>query len=656
MSTAQIQINGISKRYTMGTNTLLALDNVSLTINAGEFIAIMGPSGSGKSTLMNVLGLLDPPNDGEFLLMGESTKGQNEEELAHRRTETIGFIFQQFHLLKRTSALDNVALPLIYSHQVAPDRAKELLGRVGLGDRLHHNPNELSGGQQQRVAIARALINQPQIILADEPTGNLDSKSQEEIMALLKALNEEGITIIVVTHEEEVAHHAKRIIRMKDGKILSDTTNSTQTTAVPRIPKPQEITKSTQFLFKTHFKEALKSIASNKLRTFLSVLGIFIGVAAVITMLALGKGAQEAIADRLASLGSNLLTVRTGSNQSGGVSLGGGSVSRLTLADNKALKSMAHVVKTCGSVNGRSQVEAEGHNYNTQVLGIETSYASMRSIKPSSGRFFTEEEDKTRAKVALVGTTVLKNIFGESSGGYENIIGKYIKINRIYFQVIGILPEKGATSFRDEDDVILIPLTTAMRRVLGKVYLNNIDLQIDTTEAIPDSQDLAKSILNERHQIRVKKTGDEAFEIRNLSEIQETIAATNKTMSTLLAIIASISLLVGGIGIMNIMLVSVTERTREIGLRKAIGATPKDILFQFLIEASTMSVLGGFLGISLSYGISLLISKLSGWNLHITATSVIVSTIFSAGIGITFGLWPARKAAGLNPIDALRYE
>ncbi len=660
-----IRCSHLTKGYPMGSSMLTVLDDVSLTIEQGEFVAIMGPSGSGKSTLMNVLGLLDVPDSGSYQLLGKETSTLSENELAQVRTQRIGFIFQQFNLLKRTSALENVALPLIYSSSNTTDtsRAQELLHLVGLGDRREHHPNELSGGQQQRVAIARALINAPSIILADEPTGNLDSKSQSDIMALLSSLHQQGMTVILVTHEEEVAAYAHRIIRMRDGKIVSDTRQDgfmDTPLALPALQKPASSKKLWILAFilgnSAHVKQAFKALSSNKVRTFLSVLGILIGVAAVIAMLALGKGAQKSIEARLASLGSNLIVLRSGNSQSRGISMDSGASTRLNLDDAKAISTLLNVKRVGASVSGKGQTEYGGKNHSTPISGVQIYYQDIHAAHPSTGRFFTQKEDTGREKVALIGMTVVRQLFADTPDSVpRNPIGEFIKLNRMRFQVIGILPEKGGSTFRDEDDIIVIPLSTAMKRVLGKVYVDSIDIEVHQASQMDEVQDQIKGLMNQRHHVPVLKQ-EEAFELRNMADIQDTLASTSKTLSVLLASIAGISLFVGGIGIMNIMLVSVTERTREIGLRKALGATPSDILIQFLIEAVVISLVGGIVGILLGWGVTLALSTFAGWTVVFSSLSVVIAFIFSSLIGIVFGIWPAKRASALHPIDALRFE
>ena len=650
---AVIELKGISRSYWVGGEELKVLRGIDLSIEEGEFVAIMGPSGSGKSTLMQIIGLLDRPTAGTYRLLGLDVSRLTDDQGAALRSKTIGFIFQMFNLLARTSALDNVELPMIYSG--TPDRearARKLLGEVGLSDRLDHRPNELSGGQQQRVAIARSLVNKPKIIFADEPTGNLASDQADEILGILEKLNREGITIVMVTHEPEIAAHAKRVIRLKDGRLVADERRGEAPPPVAQAkPSAKALTHSFSFAeFKEYGASALRAMAANKVRSFLSMLGILIGVSAVIAMLAVGRGAQKAVEARLASLGSNLVVLQPGDPSKHGVRGAAGSYSRLTIEDVKAIqRANPHITGVDGNVQGNVQLVYTDKNANIQATGAGTVYARMRASEPYYGRFFTELENERMDRVALLGQTTVNNLFGK-----DDPVGKIIKVNRSNFKVIGILPLKGSGGFRDQDDAIIMPLNTAMKRILGKQYLNNIAIECDSAENMPAVISDIQSLMRARHHLPVYKNDD--FTLRNMADIQAAMAGTTQTFTLLLGIVAAISLLVGGIGIMNIMLVSVSERTREIGLRKAVGAARRAILWQFLIESAVLSTVGGVAGILLGIGVSLILSKFAGWAAVVMPESVVLAFCFSAGVGVIFGFWPARKASLLSPIEALRYE
>ncbi len=662
----------------MGDSELEVLKGIDLRIEEGEFVAIMGPSGSGKSTLMQILGLLDRPSSGAYRLMGRDVSRLSDDEGAALRSRTIGFVFQMFNLLARTSAADNVALPMIYAGaEGRPERAREMLRRVGLEDRLDHKPNQLSGGQQQRVAIARALVNGPRVLFADEPTGNLASAQAEEVLRQLRELHQSGLTLILVTHEPDIAAYAERIVRIKDGSIVSDERKGRVAAAVLTVPgidfhlgESQSLAPSLQRPgesqslvpsgplsgvagaagLRENVAAALRAMAANKLRSALSMLGILIGVAAVIAMLAVGRGAQKAIEARISSLGSNLVMLFPGGRSVGGVHMAAGGFSRLTLEDMAAIaKADPKILRVDGNVDDNVQAVYEDQNVNTQLTGATERYAPMRASQPYYGRFFTAEENERQERVAVLGQTVINALFGK-----ENPVGKSIKINRVNFEVIGVLPMKGASAWRDQDDKIVVPLKTAMKRVLGRKYLGSISIECDAPENIPAVMQSVERLMRHRHHLPAYKEND--FEIRNLADIQAALSGTTQTFTLLLGIVAAISLVVGGIGIMNIMLVSVSERTREIGLRKAVGAPRRAILAQFLIESAVLSTVGGLIGIALGIGVSLILSKFAGWAAFVTPQAVMMAFAFSAGVGLLFGYWPARKASLLSPIEALRYE
>ncbi|MFA7158514.1 MAG: ABC transporter permease [Kiritimatiellia bacterium] len=665
-----IKIVNAVKTYDRGETAVHALRGVSLSIGAGEFTAIMGPSGSGKSTLLHLLGLLDVPDSGDYTLFGHEIHRISDDSLAELRNSSIGFVFQHFNLLARTTALENVLLPVLYArHKPDVEAGKKILAALGLADRIDHSPNELSGGQQQRVAIARALINNPRLILADEPTGNLDSTSAVEIMEIISGLNRAGITVVMVTHEDDIARYAGRIIHMRDGLIQSDVPNRKIESNVSKFEIGSPDLNSHLNAGKhqiensgsdgwgaigaglaSNLKQAWRALKANKVRSALSMLGILIGVAAVIAMLAIGQGATKSIKDQLASMGSNLLIIRPGPPRHQGISMSEGMITRFTREDVQDIaREIAIVTNVAGLVSGRGQATYGGKNWNTRIVGSEPVYAQMHAAVPVVGRFFNEDEVRAKARVAVIGMTLVRELFDS-----ENPIGEYIKINKVNFQVIGILPEKGATQFWNQDDNITIPVTTAMDRLLGKKYVDTIELEIADQDYLEQVQEEIKALIIRTH--RLPPSRHESFNIQNVAEMQAALTETSRVMSWLLSAIAAVSMLVGGIGIMNIMLVSVTERTREIGVRKAVGAKRGDILTQFLTEALVISIAGGLFGIALGWIISTAVSSLAGWASIVTAYSIAVAVGFSAIIGIVFGLWPARKASALNPIDALRYE
>jgi macrolide transport system ATP-binding/permease protein len=651
-----LEARGLSKIYAASGKegmTVAALDRVDLKVQAGEYLAVIGPSGSGKSTLMQVLGLLDRPTSGSLKVFGLDVAGLSDDQLAHLRNRRIGFIFQFFNLLARTRAVDNVALPLLYARKSDPvSRAKALLEKVGLQDRLAHAPHQLSGGQQQRVAIARALANDPALIFADEPTGNISSQHASEVMRELDSLNRRGCTIVLVTHDPKVAAHARRVVTMKDGKILSDRNRRgkgrTAGSLAAEVPSARFHWPSADVL-RENLRMGFTALGLNKVRTFLTMLGVIIGVAAVICMTALGNGATEVVKARLASLGSNLLVVLPGNPAANAP----GSRPHFTARDPMALKQLVQpgsaVLRVDPVVRGSIIVTAGSKNTSTQILGCEPIYEVMRDSRPVSGRFFNAADDAQRAKVCLLGKTVVKNLYPE---GFDPT-GSMVKINHAGFRVLGVLPTKGAT-FQDEDDLVLAPLQTAMHRVLGSKFIHYMDLQASGPDRIDQAVDEAVGALRRSRRLPSFKPDD--FQLVNMSKIQAVQTGTLTTLTLLIDSIAALSLGVGGIGIMNIMLVSVRERTKEIGLRKALGARNLEVMFQFLVESLLIGLLGGLLGIALGSLLAGALNWLRDWPVALPWATVAVAVVFSGATGMFFGLWPAWRASRLSPIEALRYE
>ncbi|MFA6169646.1 MAG: ABC transporter permease [Candidatus Margulisiibacteriota bacterium] len=650
---ALIELNGVTKTYFISEELpVRALRPVSLKIDQGEFVAIMGPSGSGKSTLLAILGLLDKADQGNYRLLDRDITKLSDNDYAVLRSRHLGFIFQSFNLLPRFNVTENSLLPFLYTEagKDARERVIGILKKIGLGDRLRHRPNQLSGGQQQRVAIARALANQPLIIFADEPTGNLDSKSSLEIINLLKELNAQGTTIVMVTHERELSELASRIITLKDGEVVGDERKGAGK-AVAKIDFNNHLKRKATLSLSgilNYAHEAFLSLLGNKLRSFLSILGVLIGVAAVITMLAIGTGAQNQVQQSLASMGSNLLRVSQ-SFRSGGISLGADSTPRFNFEDLAAMQKIDGVDRVVPYVSGRAQMVFQDKNWNTSVSGTNPDYQYVRNSIPTSGRFFNDNEVTGRAKVAVLGKTVADELFGSTDP-----VGKAIRINRINFTVIGVMPEKGATGFQNTDDQVFIPVTTAMYRLLGRDYIGNFDVQVKDADSLSAVQEQIGPILAKVH--RFTEAQMQSIDVRNMADIQKALNDVVNTFTMLLGSIAAVSLLVGGIGIMNIMLVLVMERTHEIGLRKALGAENRDIMIQFLVESVLICVLGGSIGIMIGSLIAWLISTVFGWNAIVSLGSILLAFTFSVLVGVVFGIWPAWRASKMLPIEALRYE
>jgi macrolide transport system ATP-binding/permease protein len=640
-----IELKNVSRYYGSGDTEVRALDGVSLTINSGEFVAIVGQSGSGKSTLMNILGCLDRPTGGTYEIRGQNISGLDADALASLRRQTFGFIFQRYNLLASVSASENVEIPAVYAGLNLAERrekAEGLLTTLGLGERIHHKPGQLSGGQQQRVAVARALVNDAEVVLADEPTGALDSGSSKELLNLLENMHANGRTIILITHDANVAARARRVIEIQDGKIVSDTGAPVQQASEAPVYAPARKGPSPLVQVVESVKMAFRSLRANLFRTALTLLGVVIGVSAVVAMLAIGEGSRSEVMARFESMGPNLLFVRPGAP---GTRMRGGAIATLTLEDAKALGELDNVIAAVPSRSGNATLRVGSKDYSSSIEGVSEDWTIAQNRGLKHGTFFTAEDVSGRIGVVVLGTTTAGNLFDNVEGA----VGQYVFLGGAPFEVAGILEEKGASSWgQDQDDIALVPITTGMMRIFGQSYLSSITVAVDDTKKIAETESDVFDLVLARH-------GTEDFQIRNTASILESVEETQNSFSILLGSVAAISLLVGGIGVMNIMLVSVSERTREIGVRMATGARRSDIMTQFVVEALVVGGLGGIAGVLIGLGICFVLAQ-SGMTIAVTALPAILAFSSALGTGLIFGLLPARKAARLDPVTALASE
>ncbi|UWZ99651.1 MacB family efflux pump subunit [Vibrio splendidus] len=685
MSDVLLEISGLSRHFPAGDDQLTVLNNVNLTIRRGEMIAIMGASGSGKSTLMNILGCLDTPSEGTYLVNGRDTSVMNPDQLAELRRDYFGFIFQRYHLLDDLTAIGNVEIPALYSAENKASRqarAEQLLKRLGLAERMDHKPSQLSGGQQQRVSVARALINGGTVILADEPTGALDSHSGKEMMDLLRELHQQGHTIVLVTHDPKIAASAERVIEISDGEIVSDITSdasndsaSTEYSATvhsavassavvsstvasstvassvtddssTRIEEKQSVNKPISKPFSAQwfsvveaFKMSLSAMGSHRLRTFLTMLGIIIGIASVVSVVAIGNGSQAQVLSRMASMGTNTIEIKPGSG------LGdrrAGRVRTLTANDANALTNLSFVDSVTPTVRVNVAVRYGNEAVTAEVQGVGPDYFRVRGFEVAQGQLFDDGSIDALEQVAVIDNNTLNDLFPDGEA-----LGKVIFLGRLPVRIIAVT-EAREMAFGNSDALnVWLPYSTVNSRIYSQNYVNDITVRVSDEVSSTAAEQAIINLIKMRH-------GVEDFFTVNTDTVRENIEQTSSTMTLLISAIAFISLVVGGIGVMNIMLVSVTERTREIGIRMAVGARQADILRQFLIEAVLVCLCGGALGIGLAYAVGLIVSSTSsGLSMIYSTNSIIAAFICSTLIGVLFGFLPARNAARLNPVDAL---
>jgi len=650
MSAPLLELEALEREFPAGDETITVLKKVSLTIEAGEMVAIIGTSGSGKSTLMNILGCLDRPTRGSYRIAGRDVRDLDGDELAELRREHFGFIFQRYHLLPTLTALENVEIPAIYAsapREARRSRADSLLRRLGLGDRLEHRPSQLSGGQQQRVSVARALMNGGRVILADEPTGALDTHSGQEMLKLLAELHGEGHTIIIVTHDPNVAAHAERIIEISDGEIIADRRQKAVRAGAAKAP-PSALGKTGLRAELDRYGEALrmavKAMLFHRMRTFLTMLGIIIGIASVVSVVALGTGSQQQILSSINAMGTNTIQVFPGK---GFGDRDSAKVQTLLPDDATALAGQPYVDSVTPSVSSTVVLRYRNLDLSASVSGVGPQFFRVQGYEMARGIAFNDQSVERRSQEVVIDDTTYKKLF--PSGG--NPVGEVIFLGKVPHRIIGVTKPKTSPFGNAETLRLWVPYTTAMSRISGQSYLGNIIIRVRDDYDMTVAEGALTKLLQRRH------GGLKDFFIMNTDSIRQTVQSTTGTMTLLVSMIAVISLIVGGIGVMNIMLVSVTERTREIGVRMAVGARQTDILRQFLIEAVLVCLLGGVLGVLVALSLGLILTDLVGSVTMIySTTSIVAAFVCSTLIGVIFGFLPARNAARLDPVEALARE
>ncbi|WP_323903142.1 MacB family efflux pump subunit [Aeromonas hydrophila] len=647
MSEPLIQLKGIERRYQSGEQEVTVLHPLDLTIEAGEMIAIVGASGSGKSTLMNLLGCLDRPSSGQYLFRGQDSATLDALSLARLRCHHFGFIFQRYHLLPHLNAAANVEIPAVYAGTPRAERqarSQALLTRLGLSDRSHHTPSQLSGGQQQRVSIARALANGGEVILADEPTGALDSQSGKEVMAILKELHAQGHTIILVTHDMEVASHADRIITLKDGRVQED--SGRKPAAVPVTPTAAPAGKEGAGHYWDRYREAarmaLHAMLAHRMRTFLTMLGIIIGIAAVVSVVALGQGARAKVIDQINAMGTNTIDIFPGKDWGDEKAA---SIQTLNKRDLDALLGQPYLEGASPQIAAPGQLRYRNKTSSGSIVGVGNDFFRVKGMKLTNGRLFDERDIQNRAAVAVVDGKTIESLLGK-----QDPVGQVVLVGTLPVRIIGVVEEETGFGRSSQSVNVWLPYSAVMSRLISQNHFSQLTIRVKDGVQPALAEQAAIELLTQRH-------GVKDFFTFSSDSIIKSVEKTTATMTLLVSAIAVISLIVGGVGVMNIMLVSVVERTREIGIRIAVGARQSDILQQFLIEAVMVSLLGGMLGVGASLFIGLLFSLfVESIQMHFSLFSILMAFGCSSLIGILFGYLPARNAARLDPVEALARE
>lgn len=683
MSQPLLKLSAVTRRFPAGDKDVVVLNNVNLSIHAGEIVAIVGASGSGKSTLMNILGCLDHPSEGTYTVGGRDTHMLDSDELAQLRREHFGFVFQRYHLLPHVDAVANLEMPAIYAGTPRAERharARELLARLGLADRAHHRPGQLSGGQQQRVSIARALMNGGHVILADEPTGALDTKSGQDVIRILHELNALGHTIVIVTHDKAVARHARRIIEISDGEIVADRPNrhhaealaeaaagadaaeaseaetGTPSTrdrrdtlsppaAVAPDPQADAAPRARRFAAGSgRFAEACRmawiALVSHRLRTLLTMLGIIIGITSVVSIVAIGEGAKRYMLDEIGSIGTNTINIYPGTDWGDSRA---DAIQTLVPADVAALAEQPYVDSATPETSRTLLLRYRNVDVNALVSGVGDRFFQARGMRLALGVAFDEDAVRRQVQVAVIDQNTRRKLFGAT----RNPIGEVILVDNVPCVVIGVTADKKSAFGSVKSLNVWVPYTTASGRLFGQRYLDSITVRVRDGQPSAAAEKSLETLMKQRH-------GRKDFFTYNMDSVVKTVEKTGQSLTLLLSLIAVISLVVGGIGVMNIMLVSVTERTREIGIRMAVGARQSDILQQFLVEAVLVCLLGGTIGIVLSFGLGALFSMfVAQWKMVFSAGAIVTAFVCSTLTGVIFGFMPARNASRLDPIDAL---
>ena len=647
MSEPLIQLKGIERRYQSGEQEVTVLHPLDLVIEAGEMIAIVGASGSGKSTLMNLLGCLDRPSGGQYLFRGEDTATLDALALARLRCHHFGFIFQRYHLLPHLDAAANVEIPAIYAGTGRHDRqarARQLLGRLGLAERSHHTPGQLSGGQQQRVSIARALANGGEVILADEPTGALDSQSGKEVMAILKELHQQGHTIILVTHDMEVASHADRIITLKDGRVQEDSGRKVAGNQ-PVLNVPPAAGEGASYdwdRYREAGRMAVHAMLAHRMRTFLTMLGIIIGIAAVVSVVALGQGARAKVIDQINAMGTNTIEIFPGKGW-GDEKMA--SIQTLNKGDLDALLGQPYLAGASPEIASPGQLRYRNKTSSGSVTGVSNDYFKVKGMTLVSGRLLEWQDIQQRAAVAVVDKKSIGSLLGK-----DDPVGKVVMVGTLPVRIIGVVSQETGFGPSSQSVNVWLPYSAVMSRLISQHHFSQLTIRVKDGIQPALAEQAVIELLTKRH-------GVKDFFTFSSDSIIKSVEKTTATMTLMVSAIALISLIVGGVGVMNIMLVSVVERTREIGIRMAVGARQSDILQQFLIEAVMVSLLGGICGVGLSLGIGMLFSLLvDSIKMQFSLFSILMAFGCSSLIGILFGYLPARNAARLDPVVALARE